>query len=415
MADARQILQPRFAYYKEIDTESRLESVILKTASKDAIRISAGVVEHLSDFENYQKENTHAKIEHSKDLYGIFGIVKRQNCEYVLLAEEASLMGPILRCNIYRVDQILVIPLQNQKSIEDSEFLGYIENLVKDKSFYFSYNYNLTRTLQYTVNKVVSNEEEKNESGLEKKGSSSLFWDQYETRFLFNRALFTEWDNNANEHLWQFLVPVVYGYVFIHSVNFDNKKAEYTLLSKKDCSRLGRRFVSRGLDSDGNASNFVETEHIIVYYEQETYKVASYVQTRGSIPLFWTQTPTLKYEPVLKVEEDMKKNIKAAEKHFNRTIEKYGENVLVNLIDKKGAQNRIGEKFTELVKTLNHEKITYVWFDFHHECRKMKYENLSKLVDKIKEKIDSFDYFMAHLDYGLNEKSKLGRENCKIM
>jgi len=308
----------------------------------------------------------------------------------------------------------LVVPLQKAENKDDQTYISFIENLVKDKSFYFSYNYNLTNTLQTSVNNILKVEESK-DGGLQKKGAADDYWDQYDLRFVFNRPMFNEWDQTTNEFLWQFIVPVIYGYVFIHTLHFDQKKAEFLLLSKKDCNRLGRRFVSRGLDEDGNASNFVETEHIIVHYEQDSYRVASYVQTRGSIPLIWTQTPTLKYNPKLSIEPNMKQNVKLAEKHFNKTIPKYGSHILINLIDKKGSQKTIGDKFTELVKALGNDKLTYEWFDFHHECRKMKYENLSKLVDKIKDRMDTIDYFMAKLDYGFDNKAKLGPTTCMVM
>jgi hypothetical protein len=41
----------------------------------------------------------------------------------------------------------------------------------------------------------------------------------------------------------------------------------------------------RGCNDEGHVANFVETEQII-FLEKE---VTSYVQTRGSVPLFWEQ------------------------------------------------------------------------------------------------------------------------------
>ena len=45
----------------------------------------------------------------------------------------------------------------------------------------------------------------------------------------------------------------------------------------------GTRYLSRGLDDDGNVANFVETEQLLIYRDQ----VYSFVQIRGSVPLFW--------------------------------------------------------------------------------------------------------------------------------
>jgi len=47
----------------------------------------------------------------------------------------------------------------------------------------------------------------------------------------------------------------------------------------------GARFISRGIDDNSNVANFVESE-LIITYEQHLY---SFLQIRGSIPLFWEQ------------------------------------------------------------------------------------------------------------------------------
>jgi hypothetical protein len=47
----------------------------------------------------------------------------------------------------------------------------------------------------------------------------------------------------------------------------------------------GTRFNARGFDDDGNVANFVETEQIICY----KHSIYSFVQIRGSVPIFWEQ------------------------------------------------------------------------------------------------------------------------------
>lgn len=44
----------------------------------------------------------------------------------------------------------------------------------------------------------------------------------------------------------------------------------------------------------------------------------------------------------------------------------------------------------------------------------MKWENLSKLVEQVKDKLHGFDYFMARLDYGLDRREKLNERTCQI-
>ena len=77
---------------------------------------------------------------------------------------------------------------------------------------------------------------------------------------------------------------------------------DFVLISRKDVRRLGRRFICRGLNEEGNSANFVETEQILIgrannIKDSKELIVASYVQIRGSIPLLWSQSPYLCWAP----------------------------------------------------------------------------------------------------------------------
>lgn len=81
----------------------------------------------------------------------------------------------------------------------------------------------------------------------------------YVHKFAFNHNMLAEF---KDIQYVPFRVPVIYGFVSVHSVNF---KQNFILISRKDCRRPGRRFIVRGLDRDGAAANFCETEQIITY------------------------------------------------------------------------------------------------------------------------------------------------------
>ena len=218
---------------------------------------------------------------------------------------------------------------------------------------------------------------------------------EYIPQYAFNDELLQEF--NGIEYS-PFKVPCIFGYVFISSPNFNRSKIDFILISRKDCRRPGRRFITRGLDREGNASNFVETENIFIQYDsQARMKLATYVQIRGSIPLIWTMKPNLKWSPPVKINQNFEDSRISAKIHFKETCEMYGSQYLVNLIDKKGSQNRIGQQFTKLHSELKDKNLNYVWFDFHGECKKMKWENLSKLVDICKDELENYGYFMANL------------------
>lgn len=82
----------------------------------------------------------------------------------------------------------------------------------------------------------------------------------------------------------------------------------------------------------------METEHIIVVHETNFFKVGSYVQTRGSIPLFWDQKPSMKWAPSVKIGANAAQSLSAAKIHMSEQKQFYGKQVLCNLIDMKGSQ-----------------------------------------------------------------------------
>jgi hypothetical protein len=53
----------------------------------------------------------------------------------------------------------------------------------------------------------------------------------------------------------------------------------------------------------------------------------------------------------------------------------------------------LGNYFTRCVDNYDNDNLKYIWFDFHRECRKMKWENLSKLMDKLTDDVTKVGYF----------------------
>ena len=137
----------------------------------------------------------------------------------------------------------------------------------------------------------------------------------------------------------------------------------------------------RGVDDDGNVANFVETEQSLLH---EDGRQTSFVQIRGSMPLLWSSPVCVKYTPKVFV-GDMTKSIAYAKKHFDQAVDLYGKEgvICVNLVNMKKDEQTLGIRYKEVVDKLGRSNIRYTWFDFHHECKKMKYENLKKLVSQL--------------------------------
>lgn len=92
----------------------------------------------------------------------------------------------------------------------------------------------------------------------------------------------------------------------------NNKPFVWGLITRRSRHRPGTRYFSRGIDAQGHVSNFVETEQLVLYDgpspngKIEGNTELSYVQTRGSIPVYWAQVINLKYTPRLWIGESRK-------------------------------------------------------------------------------------------------------------
>ena len=75
------------------------------------------------------------------------------------------------------------------------------------------------------------------------------------------------------------------------------------LISRRSRYRAGTRYFRRGIDQNGHVANFNETEQIVLVVPQSATAstlpnpTLSFVQVRGSVPLYWAEINTLRYKP----------------------------------------------------------------------------------------------------------------------
>jgi phosphatidylinositol 4-phosphatase len=162
------------------------------------------------------------------------------------------------------------------------------------------------------------------------------------------------------------------------------------------------------LPFQGHVANFVETEQIVEYAGDRI----GFVQTRGSIPLYWRQTPNLKYKPAPQL-DTLKDHQTACFKHLETQVLQYGRQVLVNLIDQRGAEDILEKAFSQTVAVLNMPNVRYEAFDFHAECKKMRWDRLNILIDRLAHEQEDFAVFHLRRD-GMLISSQEGvfRTNC---
>jgi hypothetical protein len=196
------------------------------------------------------------------------------------------------------------------------------------------------------------------------------------------------------------------------------KTFSLTLISRRSVKRAGLRYLRRGIDDSGHTANGVETEQILTELDwKPSSKMYSFVQLRGSIPIYFSQSP-YSFKPVPQIQHSTETNYEAFVKHFENVSERYGRVQVASLVEKHGPEAIVGDQFEKFAQRLNESggvrgsPLEFEWFDFHSACRGMKFENVSLLMDKLGDTLDSFGYTV--LADGKLETKQIGvlRTNC---
>jgi hypothetical protein len=191
-----------------------------------------------------------------------------------------------------------------------------------------------------------------------------------------------------------------------------------TLISRRSVKRAGLRYLRRGIDEEGHPANGVETEQILSDPTWSTSSnIYSFVQIRGSIPIFFSQSP-YSFKPVPQLQHSAETNYQAFKKHFDDISARYGSIQVTSLVEKHGNEAIVGEVYKDIMDRLNQSSessnitIGFEWFDFHAICRGMKFENVSLLMDALGDKLDTFGHTVVSDGHFLSKQSGVLRTNC---
>jgi len=194
-----------------------------------------------------------------------------------------------------------------------------------------------------------------------------------------------------------------------------------TLISRRSIKRAGLRYLRRGVDDEGNTANSVETEQILSSPTWDTSqdRIFSFTQFRGSIPLFFSQSP-YSLKPQVDTWGSTDTNAKAFKRHFSELSSRYGNIYSASLVDKHGTEARIGDLYEKHAEILNNhggidgqrKNLEFQWFDFHHVCRGMRFENVSILMDSIGPFLRSTSWTEISNDQATQTQSGVLRTNC---
>lgn len=334
-----------------------------------------------------------------QQIYGIFGVIRLTSGPYLIVITKREKIGEIGGHTIWKVLDTALYAFKKtmfhltEKQISDNRiYMSMLELALKCESYYFSTTYDITHSLQRLHNTSPD-------------FLSMSLHERADPRFLWNGHMLKELAQQPE--LSRYCLPILLGFISIKPCNINNRVFDYMLISRRCVYRAGTRFYVRGIDSEGQVANYVETEQIVQYDGNR----CSLVQTRGSVPVFWSQRPNLKYKP--KIAIDTSKHNEVFRRHIEDQVYNYGEQVAVNLVNATGAEGQLEKALSQSITNLQHQKLRYEYFDFHHECRKMRWDRLSILIDRLSEDIKRFGYFMAGKDGTVHSyQNGVFRTNC---
>ena len=347
-------------------------------------------------------------------VFAIMGIIQLKLDRYLLVVTGRRSVGRIGRDEVFVATGIDLYPvrLKNMSLVKDEEELEYIRLLkahLRTGPFYFSYTADLTNTLQRkAMNASTSN--------------SDPLWARADERFFWNRYIMSDLidyrKKSGDANIDNFIHPFMYGFLEIRQTAIKSKPFIFVLISRRSRHRAGTRYFTRGIDSAGNVSNFNETEQLVLLDSHGKSALIdgdvrlSYVQTRGSVPAYWAEINDLKYKPRLRVFSQKDATI-AARLHFDQQIKFYGDQYCVNLVNQKGHELPVKRAFEDVVSKLNDREVHYVYFDFHHECRGMRWDRVQILLDQLDTALVKQGY--CHTDSSntiINKQTSVVRTNC---
>ncbi|CAK5279942.1 unnamed protein product [Mycena citricolor] len=353
-----------------------------------------------------------------KTIYGLLGVISLALSDYVIVITGREFKGRLLGHDVYRATDFDLLPMSpnlnthNAPHPVEAHLLGLIRSHLHGGVFLFSYDWDLTRRLQAQWETRTSDE-------------NKAFWETVDDRFFWNKYLQSRLieltSGNADQDLSPYILPIMYGTFDIRSVTVRGRPMQLCLISRRSRFRAGTRYFRRGIDHEGHVANFNETEQLLLVEDDpasggapgEIGTQMSFVQIRGSVPVFWAEVNTLRYKPDLQV-MDLQDTADMMRKHLEEQVSIYGAQALVSLVNRKGHEQPVKEAYERYVSELNLPNVRYQYFDFHNECKKMRWDRISVLIDDLKDELATYGYFHLAPNQGEPVKLQRGtvRTNC---
>jgi hypothetical protein len=352
--------------------------------------------------------------------------------DYIILVAESDRIGALLDAtmvsgdpiHLHRVQKFVIWPIRKQSAPESPEqeertraeeqLKRMLQQALQLRSFYYSPLWDITQRLQqaclqwdrrsFSCTRAADDRDDGPLRG------NAYTWN---ARLMENLLRRMQEAGVSTKRTPALIQPLLLGFVEIFSfqctdADGSTHPAQYALISRCSRFRAGTRFFRRGVDMNGFVANFVETESVI----QSGPYLTSYIQVRGSIPLWWRQPPTLRYKPAIRLVADEKITRQAFDRHFERLSAQYEEPVvIVDLVNQHGSEQMLQWRYA---LEASRRRIPYVAWDFHHECKGMHYERVHELIAQLEGVLQLQGVFTADIVHRRITQRQRGiiRTNC---
>ena len=377
------------------------------------------------------------------DAAALIGAVKFTRGYYLLLATRVEEIGRLGGHSIFGISACELVPITFDRSaaatknavwtwiqerlggatdattVAEGRYQSLFLNLDLTKGFFFSYTYDVTRTLQsqtclrivvdggnrrdtkqtprFTMSPVPSTpvtssrrtaqgstttEEEATDAST-CPHQETFLWNAFLARELVQGGLWPpgEQESSTSEAAAStatgvhpsWVPALAHGFFRQSTLSIFGRLVTLTLLARRSRHFAGTRYLKRGASAAGHVANEVETEQIVEDVRPGGRRAAAFVQLRGSVPIYWMQRTNLAVPkpPILLQPRDV--THAPGRRHVARLLERYGLPLLVlNLVKKKervARERLLGRDWARLTIALNtalppEARIQYLALDY---------------------------------------------------
>uniref|UniRef100_H2MFX1 FIG4 phosphoinositide 5-phosphatase n=1 Tax=Oryzias latipes TaxID=8090 RepID=H2MFX1_ORYLA len=293
--------------------------------------------------------------------FGIVGFVRFLEGYYIVLITKRRVMADIGGHYIYKIEDTTMIYIPNDSvrvtHPDEARYVRIFQNVDLSSNFYFSYSYDLSHSLQCNLTLLqrpyeqwlseASSAEDKvhtqskqdsfdifEEEGLPTQGEQGSITPYY--KYVWNGKLLERVKDTVHP---DWLMYIIHGFCGQSKLLIYGRPVHITLIARRSSRFAGTRFLKRGANCEGDVANEVETEQIVHDASVTSFTAgsySSYVQVRGSVPLYWSQDiSTMMPKPPIRLDQaDPYAHV--AGLHFDQMLQRFGSPIIIlNLVKKR--------------------------------------------------------------------------------